>query len=87
MATRARVAATRPRGPALSRADFFIDQREEGWNDQSEQQEAKHDGIEDEDNVPGVPLLGERPERANTVVVGEIEQDVAETGKASIEEK
>jgi len=52
-----------------------------------EKQENEHDRLEDEDDVPGVPLFGERPEGAHAVVIGEVEQDVAEAGEAGVEEK
>ena len=68
-------------------ANFVVDQREEGRHDQSEQEAGEHDGLEDEDDVPGVPLFGEGPEGADAIVVGKIEEDVAESGEAGIEEK
>src|SRR5580704_12090769 len=71
----------------LAGADFFVDEREERRDDQAENQEREHDRLEDENDIPRIPLLGERPERANAVVVGEIEQDVAEASEASVKEQ
>lgn len=71
----------------LPRADFFIDQPEERRHDQSKQEAGEHDGIEDEHDVPGVPLLGKRPERPDAVVVGEVEKDVAQTGETGEKEE
>ena len=72
---------------SLAGTDFSVYQREEGRRNQSEQQAGEHDRLEDEHDVPGVPLFGEWPKRTDAVVVGEIEQDVAETGEAGVEEK
>ena len=52
-----------------------------------EQEAGEHDGIEDEHDVPGVPLLGKRPERPDAVVVGEVEKDVAQTGETGEKEE
>src|SRR5580700_670277 len=72
---------------ACPRADFLVNQLEERRDNQTEEQEPEHDGLEDEDDIPGVPLLGKWPERANAVIVGEVEQNVAEPRQAGVEEK
>ncbi len=77
----------RPCGRRDRDTDFLVNQREERRNDQSEEQEAEQDGLEDENDVPGVPPFGKRPERAHAVIVGEVEQNVAEPGEAGVEEK
>ena len=77
----------RPRGPRCAHADLLVDEGEQRGRDQAGQQQHPHHRLPDEDDVPGVPLLRERPERAHAVVVGEIEQNVAEPGKPGIEEK
>ena len=72
---------------ALARADFSVDQREERRDEQSEQEAGKHNGLEDENNVPGIPLLGKGPERSDAVVIGEVEQDMAKAGEAGKKEE
>src|SRR6202030_1110172 len=47
----------------------------------------KHDRLEDENDVPGIPALGEWPERPHAIVVGEVEQNVANAGEAGGEEE
>ena len=38
-------------------------------------------------DIPGVPFLGKWPEGADAIVVGEVEEDVAEAGQAGVEEE
>jgi len=59
---------------------FFIDQREERRGYQSEQEASEHDGLEDEDDVPGSTTFRKMARTDDAVIVGEIEQDVAEAG-------
>src|SRR5205807_4600436 len=73
--------------PSLAHANFFVDQGKQQWNNQSQKQQKPHDRLRNEDDVPRIPLLGERPEGAHAVVIGEVEQDVAEARKASVEEQ
>src|SRR5215475_3819186 len=61
-----------------TRADFAAYESEDCRNQQTKQQSPEHDGFEDEDNVPGVPVPVKRQERTHAVVVGEIEQNVTE---------
>src|SRR5271169_5437773 len=67
--------------------DFLVNEREKQRNNQSQEQEDEHYRLEDENNVPGVPFLGKWPERTDAVIVGEVEQDVADAGKACVEVK
>ena len=83
----ASVAATRPRGPRRrAPISVSISANSDGTTNPSINK-AQHHRFDDEDDVPRIPLLGKRPEGANPVVVGEIEQDVAETGQAGVEEQ
>ncbi len=74
-------------GTAVACTDFLVDQAEQRRNDQSQNQEGEHDWLDDEDDVPRIPLLGEGPEGAYAVVVGEVQQDVAEPGQTGVEEE
>ena len=81
------MAAIRPRGPrARAPISRSINENNDGTISPRSKQ-AEHDGLEDENDVPGIPLLGKRPERAHAVIVGEVEQNVAETGEAGIEKE
>ena len=51
-----------------------------GWGDESSQQDEKQDGFEDEDEGACVPAGIEGEERAQAVVVGPVQQEVAEKG-------
>ena len=63
-------------------ADFFVDERKQAGKDQSQNESDKKNGLDDEDDVPGDPALRERPERADSVGGGVVEQNVAHTGEA-----
>ncbi len=73
-------------GPATSAkgwsacAYFAVDEAEEGWGDERDEQQEEDEGFEDEDEGAGVPVGVEGKEGANAVVVGPVEQDVAEKG-------
>ena len=73
-------------GPASSEeglsacAYFAVDESEEGGRDESEEEEEKDDGLEDEYDGAGVPVGVEGKEGADAVVVGPVEQEVAEQG-------
>ena len=68
-------------------AAFAADQRKCRWGNQSQNQNAKHYGFEDENDVPRIPFLGKWPERAHAVVIGEVEQDVAKPSETRVQEK
>jgi len=53
-------------------------------DDQSEREHDQENGIDDEDDVPRNPALGKRPERPDSIVIGEVEQNVAEAGQARV---
>src|ERR1017187_3960495 len=74
-------------GTAAAGADFPVDETEEQWEDQSQNQKGEHDWFDNEDDVPRIPLLGKGPKRAYAVVVGEVEQDVTQSGEAGVEEE
>ena len=61
-------------------ADFAADEAEEGRGDESDQEDEKEDGLEDEDEGAGVPARVEGKEGAEAVVVGPVQQEVAEQG-------
>ena len=73
-------------GPALSAeggfacADFAADEAEERRGDESDEENEKKDGLEDEDEGAGVPAGIEGEEGTEAVVVGPVEQQVAEQG-------
>src|SRR6266446_3558548 len=68
-------------------ADLFVDQRKQCRENQAESENDEQDGLDDENDVPGNPALGERPERAYSIVVGEVEENVAEPGQAGVGEQ
>src|SRR5215468_446080 len=61
-----------------TRTDFAAHESEDCGNQQTKQQSREHDGFEDEDNVPGVPVPVKRQEWTHTVVIGEIKQNMTE---------
>ena len=65
-------------GPAC--AYFAADEAEEGRGDESDQEDEKEDGLEDEDERAGVPARVERKEGAEAVVVGPVQQEVTKQG-------
>ena len=75
------MAQPRPRKSGRRFGDFAIDQAEHGRSDEAGEQEDEHDRLEDEDDVPGVPVGIPGREGPHAVVVGEVEQDVAERGE------
>src|SRR5271169_5408699 len=68
-------------------ADLFVDQRKKCGENQTQRENDQEDGLDDEDDVPGIPTLGEGPEGTHSVVVGEVEENVAETGQAGVGEE
>jgi hypothetical protein len=59
-------------------AYFAIGEAEQRWEDEGDEQQRPDDGFGDEDEVAGVPAGVEGEERADAVVVGPVEEDVAE---------
>src|SRR6266478_5344425 len=68
-------------------ADLFVDQRKQCRENQAESENDEQDGLDDEDDVPGDPALGKWPEGAHSVVIGEVEENVAEAGEAGVDEE
>src|SRR5215472_10212791 len=68
-----------PRGRFMSRKNH--------WQDQSADQDGIERWLNDENDVPGVPLPPKRPKRSHAIVVGEVEQDVTQTGDIGKEEQ
>src|SRR6266576_1127151 len=68
-------------------ANLFIDERKHRWNDQSKNQQNQHHGLNNKHDVPRIPPLRKWPERPDAVIICEIEQNVAESGKTGIEKK
>src|SRR6266702_2130781 len=66
----------------LTGADLLAYESEKPGQNEGSEQGSEDQGFDDEDDVPGVPLAQERIEGADAVVVGEIEQDVGESGDA-----
>ena len=56
-------------------------------NNQAESEHDEQNGFDDEDEIPGDPAFGERPEGTDPVVVGEVEENVTEAGEAGINEE
>jgi len=73
--------------PALARANFLVDQGKQRGHNQTQNEHCPHDRLGDEDDVPRIPFFRERPKRPHPVVIREVEKNVAESGKAGIEEK
>ncbi len=71
-------------GPAASAeagsaaADFAFGEAEEAGDDERGEEQCPDDRFSDEDKTAGVPARVERKERTDAVVVGPVEQDVAE---------
>src|SRR5258708_25562030 len=63
-------------------ADLFVDQRKQCGENQAQRENEPQDGLDNENDVPGNPAFGERPERAYSIVVGEVEENVAEPRQA-----
>lgn len=61
-------------------ADFGVDESEEVGGDEGEEEHCEDDGFEDEDEGAGVPAGVEGEEGTDAVVVGPVEEDVAEEG-------
>src|ERR1700687_631997 len=68
-------------------ADLFVDQRKQCGENQSQRENDEQDGLDDEHDVPGNPALGEWPEGTHSIVISEVEENVAETGQAGIGEE
>jgi hypothetical protein len=67
------------RRPACSH--FATDEAEEGWGDESDQEDEEEDRFEDEnEGTAGVPARIEWKEGADAVVVGPVEQEMTEQG-------
>src|SRR6267378_1359056 len=64
-------------------ADLFVDQRKQCGENQAECENDEQDRLDNENDVPGNPALGEWPERAHPIVISEVEENVAEAGQAS----
>ena len=63
--------------------DLFPDQAGEGRRDQSNEQRAQHERLHNEHDVPRIPLAIKRREGTQTVIVGEIQQQMARGGEAT----
>src|SRR5260221_13720213 len=63
---------------ATPRSNFAVDQCRQCGQDKPEQQESEHHWLKNKNYIPRIPALRKRPERAHTVVIREIEQDVAQ---------
>jgi hypothetical protein len=61
-------------------ADFAADETEEDGGDESGEEEEQDDGLDDGDDGGGVPAGVEGEKGADAVVVGVVEEDVAEEG-------
>ena len=71
-------AAKGRRGAA--RTDFTFGEAEDAGDDERGDEKHPHDRLGDEDEAAGIPARIERKERTHAVVVGPVEQDVAERG-------
>src|SRR5258708_12383912 len=67
-------------------ADLFVDQRKQCRENQAECKNDEQDRLDDENDVPGNPALGEWPERANSIVIGEVEKNVTEAAHPTLGE-
>src|SRR5208282_1072246 len=72
------------RGVFVAGTDLFVDERKQCGENQAERERDEEDGFDDKDDVPGIPALGERPEGTDSVVVGEVEENVAEASEAGV---
>src|SRR5215470_5101699 len=61
--------------------------RENFRQNQSQDQNDVQRRFQDEHDVPGIPLLPEWPERSHTIIVGEIQQNMAEAGNVRKEKE
>ena len=77
--TSARTAAARP--------ELFVDERKHRRSETTEDEQPQHEWLNNEYDVPRIPFLRKWPEWPNSVVVGEIEENVTEPGKAGIEKE
>jgi hypothetical protein len=68
-------------------ADFAGSEAEQRGNDKRSQQESEDEGVEDEDDGGGVPAVVEGKEGAQAVVVGVVEQEMAEQAQEGEEVK
>ena len=74
------MAQPRPRKRLRARADFAIGKAEEPGHDESKEEERPEDRLGDEHEAARVPARIEGEERAHAVVVGPVEQQMAERG-------
>ena len=61
-------------------SDLAADETEYGGYYETQKQRQEHDWFHNEEYVPRVPMPVERHERAHAVVVGEVQQNMAECG-------
>src|SRR5579862_5542107 len=74
-------------GTFVANTEVGIDQPKQSWQHEACNEYSPNHRICDENDVPRIPLLGKWPERPYAVVVGEIEQDVADSGDVSKKEE
>src|SRR6266567_4456999 len=70
------------RGRGASARKRLVAGEKQGRDQTSHQEDIQH-WLDDEDDVPGIPVPREWPERVDPIVVGEIKQNVAEAGNVS----
>ncbi len=69
-------------GAVLTCADLLRHHSKKPRQHQGRNQHRKYQRLNDEDDVPGIPLAREGIERADAVVIGEVQQNVGEPGDA-----
>ena len=62
----------------FARADFAVDEAEESRGDERNEEGSENEGFEDEDDGAGVPVGIEGEEGTEAVVVGPVEEEMAE---------
>src|SRR5262249_42241909 len=58
--------------------NFDADQPKEARQDEAQHEHGENHWLEDENDVPGIPLFRKRPEGANAIIVCEVKQDMAQ---------
>src|SRR5205807_6702622 len=53
-------------------------QAEESWKNQPEDEDSQDQGLNDEHDVPGIPPGIERSERTHAIIIGKVQQNMAE---------
>lgn len=75
------------RRPFPACPDFFIHQPKQSGQHKTSDKKKQNEWLDDEHDVPGIPPLRKRPEWTHTVVVSEIQQNVAHSGEACVQKQ